>query len=485
MNNLSILVVMVIYFAILYLISVITSRKSSNNDAFFLGNRKSPWWVVAIAMVGSSISGVTFVSVPGWVRESDMTYMQMVFGFTVGYIVISFVLLPLYYRLNLTTIYSYLGQRFGRTSHKTGSAFFILSKLIGAAARLYLVAMILQVLVFAQWGVPFPVTVAGIIALMWIYTHKSGIKTIIWTDTLQTICLVTALILIICQIAIKLDFDAIETVKAVTTNEHYRIFVFDDWGSTQNFFKQFFNGIFITIVMTGLDQDMMQKNLTCKSLKDARKNMLTYGIAFIPINFLFLSLGILLLIFANTYQIDLPAISDQILPMLASDYLGFSVLIFFTIGIIAAAFSSADSAIASLTTSVCIDLLNIEKEDMGQAKKTRVKVHIIVSLVFGLVILLIDMLGEKSIISAIYKIASYTYGPLLGLFTFGLFTKIKVRDRLVPYICILSPVVSYLFEVYMKNIFNYSVGNEILMLNALVTIIGLLLIQKGRLKQQI
>jgi len=485
MKNAPILIIIVVYFAVLYLISVFISRKSSNNDAFFLGNRKSPWWVVAIAMVGSSISGVTFVSVPGWVRESDMTYMQMVFGFFVGYIIIAYVLLPLYYRLNLTTIYGYLGQRFGKYSHKTGSSFFILSKLTGAAARLYLVAMILQALVFAQWGVPFAVTVAGIIVLIWLYTHRSGIKTIIWTDTLQTICLITALLLIIWQIATQLDFGLVEVVNTVATDEHYRIFVFDDWGSKENFFKQFFSGIFITIVMTGLDQDMMQKNLTCKSLKDARKNMLTYGFAFIPINFLFLSLGILLLVFANHYQITLPVISDQILPMLASDYLGFSVLIFFTIGIIAAAFSSADSAIAALTTSVCIDLLGIDREEVDKAKKTRIKVHIVVSIIFGLVMLLIDYLGAKSIISAIYKIASYTYGPLLGLFAFGLFTKINVRDKLVPYVCIMSPVLCYLIELFLLKTFEYEVGNEILMLNGLLTMLGLLIISKGRITSKL
>ncbi|MDL2303624.1 sodium:solute symporter, partial [Dysgonomonas sp. OttesenSCG-928-D17] len=323
-----ILIVIAVYFGALLLISYFVSRKSSDNEAFFLGNRQSPWFVVAIAMVGTSISGVTFVSVPGMVGSFDMTYMQMVFGFVVGYFVIAYVLLPLYYRLNLTTIYGYLEQRFGFHSYKTGASFFILSKIIGAAARLYLVAMILQALVFSQWNIPFWVTVAGIILLIWGYTFRSGIKTIIWTDTLQTSCLLLGVILIIWQVASKMDLNIPQVIDAVSNNEHSRIFVFDDWASKQNFFKQFLSGVFITIVMTGLDQDMMQKNLTCKSLKDAQKNMVTYGFAFAPINFLFLSLGVLLLLFAAQYGIALPEKSDQILPMLATEYLGLPVLIF-------------------------------------------------------------------------------------------------------------------------------------------------------------
>lgn len=476
MQSSAIVIIIAVYFGLLFLISHFVSRKSSDNDAFFLGNRKSPWWVVAIAMVGSSISGVTFVSVPGWVRESDMTYMQMVFGFFFGYLVIAYLLLPLYYRLNLTTIYGYLGQRFGDKTHKTGSSFFILSKLVGAAARLYLVAMILQTLVFARWGIPFYATVTGIILLIWLYTYRSGIKTIIWTDLLQTICLLATLILIIYQVAIRLDFTFLQVVDTIKDSEHYRIFVFDDWGSKQNFFKQFFSGIFITIVMTGLDQDMMQKNLTCKSLKDAKKNMLTYGIMFIPINFLFLSLGILLLLFASREGIALPALSDQILPMLAEKYLGFPVLIFFTIGIIAASFSSADSALAALTTTVCIDLLDVKKEDMAKAKSTRMKVHVLISVIFGIVILLIDYLGQSSIIDAIYKIASYTYGPLLGLFSFGLFTKINVRDKWVPFVCVVSPVLCFILENVLKAKYDYAVGYELLMINGLLTMLGLYLI---------
>ncbi len=480
MENTSIIIlgIIIIYFVVLYGISILVSKKSTDNDAFFLGNRKSPWWVVAIAMVGSSISGVTFVSVPGMVRESNMTYMQMVFGFFVGYVIVAYVLLPLYYRLNLTTIYGYLGQRYGAKSQKTGSSFFILSKLIGAAARLYLVAMILQSLIFAHWGVPFYVTVTGIVALIWLYTRQSGIKTIIWTDLLQTFCFLTALVLIIYQVATQMDFSFSEVVSTIKSDSHSQIFVFDDWGSKQNFFKQFFSGIFITIVMTGLDQDMMQKNLTCKNLKDAQKNMVSYGITFVPVNLLFLALGILLLLFASQKGIVLPEISDNILPTLAEKYLGFPVLVFFTFGIVAASFSSADSALASLTTAVCVDLLEVDKESSSKATGIRKKVHIGVSIIFGIIIILINYLGESSIINAIYKIASYTYGPLLGLFAFGLFSKISIRDKFVPYVCIISPLLCFGLEVFLMKQYDYAIGYELLMLNGLLTIIGLLIISK-------
>ncbi|GAB6012805.1 sodium:solute symporter [Viscerimonas tarda] len=473
----TILLIIAVYFSALYLISVVVSRKASDNDAFFTGNRKSPWWAVAIAMVGTSISGVTFVSVPGWVRESDMTYMQMAFGFFFGYLIVAYLLLPLYYRMNLITIYGYLAQRFGKYSYKTGSLFFILSKLLGAATRLYLVAMILQSLVFARWGIPFSVTVSGIILFIWLYTRRSGIKTVIWTDMLQTLCFTVALALITWQVATKLDLNFTGVIDVVRHSEHFRIFVFDDWGSKQNFFKQFFSGIFITIVMTGLDQDMMQKNLSCKSLKDARKNMITYGSLFAPINFLFLSLGILLLVFASQQQIALPGLSDKILPVLAESYLGFPVLALFTVGIIAAAFSSADSALTALTTTVCVDLLDVKREDAAKAKNTRLKVHVLISVLFGIVIVIIDYLGQSSIIDAIYVLASYTYGPLLGLFSFGLFTKISIKDKYVPVVCVLSPFVCYAIDYFLQRKYAYKMGYEVLMLNALITMAGLLVLR--------
>lgn len=458
------------------LISYIVSKKGSDNDAFFLGNKKSPWYLVAIGMLGDSISGVTVVSVPGMVGQFDMSYMQMVLGFFPGYLIVAFVLLPLYYRLNLTSIYGYLDTRFGNFSYKTGASFFILSRIVGSASKLYLIALILQTLIFNQWNIPFYVTVAGIIALIWAYTHKSGMKTIVWTDALQTICLLAALILIIWQVASKLGFDISQTIDTVRTSQHSRIFFFDDWASRQNFFKQFLSGIFIVIVMTGLDQNMMQKNLTCKNLKDAQKNMVTYGFGFIPMNYLFLSLGILLLTFISTQGITLPEKSDQILPMLATEYLGFPVLACFTIGIIAASFSNADSALTSITTSTCVDILGTEKKDQETSKKIRSRIHMLVCLVFFIVILFIDHISQNSILDTIYKLASYTYGPLLGLFFFGLFTKINIKDKFVPIVCILAPTISYLAEFILLKFWNYQVGYEILLLNGLLTIMGLLCI---------
>lgn len=474
MNSYIILSIIAIYFGILLLIAWITGRKSTSNDAFFLGNRKSPWYIVSIGMIGTSLSGVTFVSVPGMVRSIDMTYMQTVFGFFFGYILIAKVLLPLYYKLKLTSIYSYLGDRIGKRSYKTGASFFLLSKIVGAAARLYLVVLILQHYVFSTWNIPFWVTVIISIFLVWLYTYRSGIKTIIWTDTLQALCLVAMLVVIIWKVKDAMDLDMGGMVQTLTENPHFRIFEFNDWHSTQHFVKQFFSGIFITIVMTGLDQDMMQKNLSCKSLKDAQKNMYTYGFAFTPVNFLFLALGVLLLSLASQKNIELPALNDDILPMFCtSGILGHSILFFFTIGIIAAAFSSADSALTALTTSFCVDILGVEKEEANKAKRTRLMVHLLISALFAIIILIFKAVNSRSVIDAIYMIASYTYGPLLGLFVFGLFTKKQPRDKYVPYICILSPLICFATDYLVKQHTGYAFGYEMLMLNGAITFFGL------------
>lgn len=474
MNSYIILSIIAIYFGILLLIAWITGRKSTSNDAFFLGNRKSPWYIVSIGMIGTSLSGVTFVSVPGMVRSIDMTYMQTVFGFFFGYILIAKVLLPLYYKLKLTSIYSYLGDRIGKRSYKTGASFFLLSKIVGAAARLYLVVLILQHYVFSTWNIPFWVTVIISIFLVWLYTYRSGIKTIIWTDTLQALCLVAMLVVIIWKVKDAMELDMEGMVQTLTENPHLRIFEFNDWHSTQHFVKQFFSGIFITIVMTGLDQDMMQKNLSCKSLKDAQKNMYTYGFAFTPVNFLFLALGVLLLSLASQKNIELPALNDDILPMFCtSGILGHSILIFFTIGIIAAAFSSADSALTALTTSFCVDILGVEKEEANKAKRTRLMVHLLISALFAIIILIFKAVNSRSVIDAIYMIASYTYGPLLGLFVFGLFTKKQPRDKYVPYICILSPLICFATDYLVKQHTGYAFGYEMLMLNGAITFFGL------------
>ena len=469
MSSQLILLIIVAYFGLLLLIAWITGRKSSSNDAFFLGNRKSPWYIVAIGMVGSSLSGVTFVSVPGWVRQIDMTYMQTVLGFFFGYVLIANVLLPLYYKLQLTSIYTYLETRIGRRSYKTGASFFLLSKIIGAAARLYLVVLILQTYVFSTWNIPFGITVIVSILLVWLYTYRSGVKTIIWTDTLQALCLVGTLVVIIWQVKDRMGLDMTGMWQAVTDSPHFRMFEWNDWGSTQHFVKQFFSGIFITIVMTGLDQDMMQKNLSCKSLKDAQKNMYTYGLAFTPINFLFLCLGVLLLTLAARQGITLPASGDDILPMFCtSGILGSTILIFFTIGIIAAAFSSADSALTALTTSFCVDILGIEKEQAKKAKQTRMNVHLLISALFVVIIMIFKALNNRSVIDAIYVIASYTYGPLLGLFT-----KRQPIDRYVPYLCIASPLICFTLEQWVLHVAGYRFGYEMLMINGAITFVGL------------
>ena len=480
MNGIYILLTLLAYFGILMLIAKLTSRRA-DNDAFFRGNRQSPWYVVAFGMIGASLSGVTFVSVPGMVRGIDMTYMQTCMGFFVGYLIIAHVLLPLYYKLNLTTIYSYLNERIGRYSYKTGASFFLLSKIIGAAARLYLVCLILQHYVFDDLHIPFSISVIGIVLLIWLYTRKSGIKTIVWTDSLQTFCLLAALGLILYNVGSQMNLGLGGMVQTVAESDYSRIFVFDDWASKQNFFKQFLSGIFITIVMTGLDQDMMQKNLSCRNLREAQKNMYAYGISFVPVNLLFLSLGALLLIFASQSGLALPEKSDDILPFFAAEgRLGFVTMIFFTIGIVAAAFSSADSALTALTTSFCIDILGVERTDEKDAEKTRKWVHFFISTVFIGFIILFKVANNDSIIDAIYTIASYTYGPLLGLFVFGLFTKMRPRDKYVPWVAIASPIICFAIYRAVHQATGYQFGYEMLMFNGLLTFVGLSLLSIKR-----
>ena len=449
------------YFAVLFAISRLTGRKATN-DTFFRGNRQSPWYMVAFGMIGVSISGVTFVSVPGMVTSIDMTYMQTCLGFILGYIAVAFILLPLYYRLNLTTIYSYLGKRMGQRAYKTGASFFLLSKMTGAVVRFYVVCMILQQFVFDDMGIPFAVTVSGMVALIWIYTRGGGIKTLVWTDTFQTVCLFSALLLIIYKVVGELDMTIPEAISAIAADEHSRMFVMDDWVSKQNFWKQFLSGVFIVIVMTGLDQDMMQKNLSCKSLKDAQKDMCTYGVAFVPANLLFLSLGVLLVMLGET------GVSDALLPGYVRRS-GLAVLIPFSIGMVAAAFSSADSALTSLTTSYCVDI-------RGRAgdEKLRKRAHLMISILFVVMILLFRLLNSTSVIDAIYTICGYTYGPLLGLFAFGMMTKRTPCDKYVPYICIASPIVCYAIDAMTWNMAGYRFGYELLMMNGALTFLALL-----------
>lgn len=423
-------------------------------------------------MIGASLSGVSFVSVPGMVQSIDMTYMQMCVGFFFGYLVVAFVLLPLYYKYNLTSIYSYLDVRFGKRAYRTGASFFLLSKLTGAAARLYLVCLILQTYVLDAIGIPFWVTAGGVVWLICLYTFQGGIKTLVWTDALQTFCLIAALLLILYQVCRLSGFTPGEAMEYISASPHSRWIEWEDWGSKQHFVKQFFSGIFIVIVMTGLDQDMMQKNLTCKNLKDARKDMCSYGFLFIPLNWLFLCLGILLLALASKEGIALPENGDSILPFLCAEgYLGSAVLVLFTIGIIAAAFSSADSALTALTTSFCVDLLDVERR-YRKPEQVRKWVHGGIALLFVVFILLFEAVNNSSVIDAIYMIASYTYGPLLGLFGFGMFTRRVPRGKWIPYICVAVPVFCYGLDRLTANMLNYHFGYELLMLNGLLTFAG-------------
>ncbi|KAA6348934.1 Sodium:solute symporter [termite gut metagenome] len=466
--------IIICYFSLLLIIARFTGRSGDTNVVFFKGENRSPWYVVSIGMIGASISGVTFVSVPGMVRSMDMTYIQTVLGFFFGYLVVAHFLLPLYYKLNLTSIYTYLGNRIGLKAYRTGSFFFLLSRMLGTAAKLYLVCLILYNYVFSGMNVPFWIIAFGAVTLVWFYTHKSGIKTIVWTDTLQTLCLIAALVCIIYHVAGQLNMNLGEMIHTVRNHEHSTMFVFNDWVSRQNFFKQFISGIFIVIVMTGLDQDMMQKNLSCRNLKEAQRNMYCYGFSFIPLNFLFLCLGILLLTLAGQANIELSVANDDILPLFATQgYLGQSVLIFFSIGIIAASFSNSDSALASMTTAFCVDILNTEKDSESLARRKRRKVHIAMSVILIVFICFFRLLNNQSLIDAIYVIASYTYGPLLGMFGFGLFTKRRTKDKYVPYIAIISPLVCYIIDRTVYTYTGYKFGYELLMLNGMLTFTGL------------
>ena len=464
-----IIITVLLYFAALMLFSRITARHGDNNQTFFRANRRSPWYMVAFGMIGASISGITFVSVPGMTMFTGMTYVQMCIGFILGYFAVAFVLLPVYYKLNLTTIYTYLKERLGMRSYKTGAWFFLISKMTGAAVRFYVVCIILQRFVLDAIGVPFALTVVAMVALIWLYTRRGGIKTLVWTDTFQTTCMFAALILIIYNVMGQLGMSATDAVKAIATDEHSRMFVMDDWISKQNFWKQFLSGAFVVIVMTGLDQDMMQKNLTCRTLREAQKDMCTYGFAFVPANILFMALGVLLMQLAQKDGITLPASGDELLPMFAATgRLGSTVVVLFTIGIVAASFSSADSALTALTTSYCVDIRQREGDE-----QLRRRAHIGIAVVFGLFILLFKTLNSTSVIDAIYILCSYTYGPLLGLFAFGLFTRRKPCDKLVPYIAVASPIVCFALEKTAMQCWGYKFGYELLMINGLLTFMGL------------
>ncbi len=458
------------YFGLLILISWLTSGKA-DSKAFFTGNRQSPWYLVAFGMIGASLSGVTFISLPGSVGITGFTYMQMVLGYLLGYYIIATILLPLYYKLNLISIYQYLEQRLGFWSYKTGAFFFLISRIFGASARLFLVAGVLQIAFFDSFNIPFEISVLVTIVLIWVYTFRGGIKTIVWTDTLQTFFMLSAVVVTIYLIAKELDFGTIGVVQSINESDFSKMFDWE-WQSKTNFFKQFFAGAFIAIVMTGLDQDMMQKNLTVKSLKDSQKNMAWFSISLVFVNFLFLGLGALLFIYAKQKGLELPVRGDDLYPLLALNYFGTFAGITFLLGITAAAYSSADSALTSLTTSFSVDFLgmNIEKEN----KKQRMLIHFGFSLLLFIVIIAFKALNNQSVITAVFTVAGYTYGPLLGMFSFGLFTTRTTKDKFVPYIAIIAPVLSYLLSTYSEILLNgYKFGFELLIVNGLFTFVGL------------
>lgn len=469
------------YTLVLFLITFLTARKA-NSEGFFIGNKRSPWFVVAYGMIGASMSGVTFMSVPGWVGTSQFSYFMVVLGYFFGYIIIANVLLPLYYRLNLTSIYTYLDQRFGFWSYKTGAFYFILSRVLGASLRMFLIIYVLQHFVFDAWGFPFWLTVVIFISLIILYTFKGGIKTIIWTDTLQTTFMLLALVLSIVLISEDLDFSFTELVNRVF-NSDYSKMVITDWSVRNNFLKQFLSGIFITIVMTGLDQEMMQKNLSCRNIGDAKKNMITFSFIIVAANFIFLFLGAALHIYAAEKGIDLITLgsSDDIFPTIAINYLGPLAGLIFFIGLISAAFPSADGALTSLTTSFSIDFLGLhENKKLSEKRKTNIRymVHLGFAVLMLGVIVSFRSFYDKALIDKLFTIAGYTYGPLLGLYSFGLFTKFKVNDKLVPVVAFLSPIICYILSDNSNAWFGYKFGFELLILNGLLTFIGLVIIRR-------
>lgn len=466
-----ILIFVFVYFLLLMGISRLTAGRGATNEAFYRAGRHSPWPLVAFGMVGASMSGVTFVSVPGMVLTSAMGYLQVCAGFIIGYAMVAFVLLPLYYGLRLTSIYSYLGDRLGRGSYLSGAWLFLVSKMAGAAVKFYVVCLVLQQLVFADMGVPFWCTVVVLTLLIWLYTKSGGVRTLVFTDSLQTLCLLASLLIIIFIVSRELGLSPWEAFQAVTDDERSRVLFTDDWSSPQFLWKQLLSGAFIVVVMTGLDQDMMQKNLTCRTLREAQKNMCCYGLTFLPVNALFLGLGVLLARLTEAQGAALPVRGDELLTSFVASQ-GQMVSLLFTMGIVAASFSTADSALTALTTSYCVDIRQ-RPDDVALRRRT----HVAMCIIFVAVILAVDFANSSSLIDAIYTIVGYTYGPLLGLFAFGLFTRWKVGDRWVPAVCVASPVVCWGVSTAAAALWDYHFGYELLMFNGMLTFAGLWIVR--------
>jgi len=485
MKPIYILSLIAVYFCILLLIAYLTGKNDSN-ETFFKANKKSPWYIVAFGMVGASLSGVTFISIPGWVQSSQFSYMQIVFGYLFGYLVIAYVLIPIYYNLQVTSIYEFLKHRFGPITHKTGAFFFFVSRVLGSAFRLFLVASVLQYFIFDAWNVPFEITVVLSILLIWIYTFKGGIKTIVWTDTLQTAFMLFALFATIFIILNKLNWSVSDVFASEEFKHYSKILFTDDFNGKKHFVKSFLGGMFIAIAMTGLDQDMMQKNLTCKNTKEAQWNVISLGLVLIVVNFIFLTLGALLFIYAEKFGIAIPVVdgaikTDLLFPEIAlNGGLGIYIGVFFILGLIAAAYSSADSALTALTTSYCVDFLDIENREKSKQTAIRKKTHIAISIVLIIVIIIFRYVLKENVISSVLQVASYTYGPLLGLFAFGIFTKIHIKDSLVWIVAVVSVLLTYFLNSYSTQLLNgYVFGYELLIVNGLLTFTGLLFIRKS------
>ena len=479
MSPLAVIITIAAYFVILFTVSYIAGRKA-DNDGFFTGNRKSSWYVVAFAMIGSSISGVTYVSVPGMVASSNFGYLQMVLGFIAGQLIIAYVLVPLFYRMNLVSIYEYLENRFGMASYRTGAWFFFISKMLGAAVRLFLVCLTLQLLVFEPLKLPFLLNVIITVGLVWLYTFRGGVKSLIWTDSLKTFCLVVSVVLCIAYIASDLDLSFGGMLSTIYDSEMSRTFFFDDVDSKQYFFKQFLAGAFTMIAMTGLDQDMMQRNLSCRNFKDSQKNMITSAVSQFFIILLYLMLGVLLYTYADSHGISVEK-SDELFPVIATGgYFPVIVGVLFIVGLISSAYSAAGSALTALTTSFTVDILGTKGKSEEQVVKMRKRVHVGMAVVMGVTIFIFNLLNNTSVIDAVYILASYTYGPILGLFAFGIFMKQPVRDKYIPLVAIASPVLCFILQKNSETWFGgYQFSYELLIFNALFTFIGLcLLIRK-------
>ena len=484
MSSSIILFVIIAYFSVLFIISSYTKGKD-DNATFFSANKESPWYLVAFGMVGASLSGITFISVPGDVGKFEFTYFQVVLGYMFGYFIVALILLPIYYKLNLTSIYEYLKERFGPTSHKTGAFFFFVSRIIGASFRLFLVAIVLQQFVFDSWNIPFEITVIISILLIWIYTYRGGIKTIVWTDTLQTSFMLISVILSIYLINESLDWSIFDFINSEELKNYDKIIVTDSLLERNHFIKSFIGGIFITVCMTGLDQDMMQKNLTCRSLKDAQKNMIVFSIVLVIVTFLFMVLGALLFIYSKKNNIDIPLMNgipnpDLLFPEIAlNSDLGITIGVTFLLGLIAAAYSSADSALTSLTTSFCIDFLDLENKPNDVQKKIRKQTHVLMSIILVIVIIIFKNYLNTNVIDGLLTVAGYTYGPLLGLFAFGIFTNYQIKDKYVWIVALCSVlIVLFIGNIPSSSLGNYKIGYELLPLNGLITFLGLILIRR-------